>query len=78
VTAGLDALTMVYEERTGDRQLVRLVRDAPGPADACRPRGRRRLRLDPMIGRIRSLDEINEALALFERGEEARTVIAHG
>jgi len=34
------------------------------------------LRLDAMIGRTFALDGINDALALFERGEDRRSVIA--
>ena len=36
------------------------------------------LRLEPLIGRTMTLDAINEALALFEAGQELRTVIVHG
>lgn len=36
------------------------------------------LRLSDMIGRTIVPEEINDALALFETGEELRTVITYG
>lgn len=74
----LDALTMVYQERTVTGSWYGSCvppRDLPMLAGLVASGA---LRLDPMIARFRPLDEINEALASFERGEEARTVIAYG
>jgi Zn-dependent alcohol dehydrogenase len=33
------------------------------------------LRIDAMIGRTFALEDVNEALALFERGEDPRSVL---
>lgn len=73
----LDALTMVYEERgvIGSWYGSSVpVRDFPLLSDLVR---RGELRLEPMIGRRIALEDINEAFALFERGEEGRTVIVY-
>jgi Zn-dependent alcohol dehydrogenase len=39
---------------------------------------RGQLRVDPLIARTIALEEINEALARFEAGEETRSVIVYG
>jgi S-(hydroxymethyl)glutathione dehydrogenase / alcohol dehydrogenase len=75
---GVPALDMTYEERTVTGcwygscvpprdfpLLVELVRTGE-------------LRVDAMIGRTFALEGINDALALFERGEDRRSVIAFG
>jgi Zn-dependent alcohol dehydrogenase len=74
----IDALTITVQER-------RIVgcwygscvppRDFPLLVDLVRTGA---LRLDPMIGRTWALQQINEALALFEGGTEARSVIVYG
>jgi len=74
----LDALTMVYEERTVRGSWYGSTvppRDFPLLAGLVASGD---LRLDPLIGRRMSLEGINDALALFERGEELRTVILYG
>ena len=73
----IDALTVTVEERTitgcwygscvPPRDFPRLVDLVLSGA----------LRLDVMIGRTFDLDGINDALALFERGHEARSVIVY-
>lgn len=70
-----DALTLTVEERTITGCWYGSCvppRDLPMMADLVRSG---RLRLDTMIGRTIDLDEVNDALALFERGEERRSVI---
>jgi S-(hydroxymethyl)glutathione dehydrogenase/alcohol dehydrogenase len=74
---GIDALTLTLEER-------RVVgcwygscvppRDFPRLVDLVLSGA---LRLDVMIGRTFDLDRINDALALFEQGPEARSVIVY-
>ena len=74
----LDALTMVYQERSVTGSWYGSCvppRDFPLLADLVR---RGELQLEPMIGRTVALEQINDALALFERGEERRTVIRYG
>jgi S-(hydroxymethyl)glutathione dehydrogenase/alcohol dehydrogenase len=74
----LDALTMVYEERTVTGSWYGSVvppRDFPLLVDLVR---RGELMLEPMIGRTMPLERIDDALSLFEGGEERRTVIVHG
>jgi S-(hydroxymethyl)glutathione dehydrogenase/alcohol dehydrogenase len=74
----LDALTMVTEERTVTGSWYGSVvppRDFPLLADLVL---RGELRLEPMIGQRMPLERINDALALFERGADRRTVIVHG
>ncbi len=78
VRVPLDALTMVYQERTVTGSWYGSCvppRDFPLLADLVR---RGELRLEPLIGRTMRLERINDALALFETGEELRTVIVHG
>jgi S-(hydroxymethyl)glutathione dehydrogenase/alcohol dehydrogenase len=73
-----DALATVVEERTITGSWYGSCvppRDLPMLADLV---AAGRLRLEPMIGRRFSLDRINDALALFEGGEERRSVIVHG
>jgi len=74
----LDALTMVYEERTVTGSWYGSCvpsRDFPMLAGLVASGD---LRLGGMIGRRVALEEINDALALFETGEELRTVITYG
>ncbi|HEX6231123.1 MAG TPA: zinc-binding dehydrogenase [Actinomycetota bacterium] len=74
----LDALTMTMGERSVTGSWYGSVvppRDLPWLADLVR---RGELRLEPMIARTCALDRIGEALAAFERGEDARWVIVHG
>lgn len=74
----LDALTVTVEERTISGSWYGSVvppRDIPLLADLVK---RGELRLEPMISRVCSLDEIGDALAAFERGEDARWVISYG
>lgn len=74
----LDALTMVYEERAVTGSWYGSVvppRDFPLLADLVR---RGELLLEPMIGQTMPLEKINDALALFERGEERRSVVVYG
>lgn len=74
----LDALTMTLQERTVTGSWYGSVvppRDLPFLADLV---GRGELRLDRMIARTCALDQIGDALAAFERGEDARWVIVHG
>jgi len=74
----LDALTMVYEERTVTGSWYGSCvppRDFPLLAGLV---ASGELRLDPLVGRTMPLERINDALALFETGEELRTVILHG
>jgi Zn-dependent alcohol dehydrogenase len=75
---GVDALTMVVEERTVMGSWYGSCvppRDLPLLAGLVVSGA---LRLDPMIGRNCSLEQVNDALAAFERGEEARAVIVYG
>jgi len=75
---GLDALRMVYGERTVTGSWYGScvpARDFPMLAELVQ---RGALRLEPMIGQTMPLERINDALSLFERGEERRTVIVHG
>ena len=75
--ASVDALTMVLEERSVMGSWYGSVvppRDFPLLAGLVL---RGELRLEPMIGRTVPLERINHALALFEGGEERRTVIVH-
>ncbi len=74
----LDALTLTVQERTVTGSWYGSIvppRDLPMLADLL---GRGELQLEPMIARTCSLDQIGEALAAFERGEDARWVIVHG
>ena len=74
----LDALTMVYQERTVTGSWYGSTvppRDFPMLAGLVASGD---LRLEPLIGRTMPLEAINEALALFEAGQELRTVIVHG
>lgn len=74
----LDALTLTVEERTVTGSWYGSVvppRDLPFLADLVKCG---ELRLEPMIARVCSLDEIGDALAAFERGGDARWVIVHG
>ena len=78
VRVPLDALTMVYQERTVTGSWYGSTvppRDFPMLAGLV---ASGELRLEPLIGRTMPLEGINDALALFERGEELRTVIVHG
>ncbi len=78
VRVPLDALTMVRQERTVTGSWYGSTvppRDFPLLARLVASGD---LRLEPMIGRTMPLERINEALALFDRGEELRTVIVHG
>jgi S-(hydroxymethyl)glutathione dehydrogenase/alcohol dehydrogenase len=78
VRVPLDALTMVYQERTVTGSWYGSTvppRDFPMLASLVASGD---LRLEPLIGRRMPLERINDALALFERGEELRTVIAYG
>ncbi len=75
---GIPALDMTYGERTVTGSWYGSCvppRDLPVLVDLVRDG---RLRVDAMIGRTFALDDINDALALFERGEDRRSVIAFG
>jgi Zn-dependent alcohol dehydrogenase len=69
---------MVYQERTVMGSWYGSTvppRDFPMLA---RLLGAGELRVEPLIGRTMPLERINDALALFEEGQELRTVIVHG
>jgi S-(hydroxymethyl)glutathione dehydrogenase/alcohol dehydrogenase len=75
---GIPALDMTYGERTVTGCWYGSCvppRDFPLLVDLVRSGA---LRVDAMIGRTFALEDINDALALFERGEERRSVIAFG
>lgn len=73
----LDALTVTVQERTVTGSWYGSIvppRDLPFLADLV---ARGDLRLDPMIARTCSLDQIGGALSAFERGEDTRWVIVY-
>jgi S-(hydroxymethyl)glutathione dehydrogenase/alcohol dehydrogenase len=73
----IDALTMTFQER-GIRGCwygsCQPPKDFPVLLDFVRDG---RLRLDPLVSKRCGLDDVNEAFAQMERGENARTVIVH-
>ncbi|MGZ4147305.1 MAG: zinc-binding dehydrogenase, partial [Actinomycetota bacterium] len=72
---GIPALDMTLEERTVTGCWYGSCvppRDFPMLVDLVR---RGELRVDAMIGRTFALEDVNEALALFERGEDRRSVL---
>jgi S-(hydroxymethyl)glutathione dehydrogenase/alcohol dehydrogenase len=74
----VDALSMTVQEKTVTGSWYGSVvppRDFPLLAELLR---RGELRLEPMIARTIALDQIHEALARFDAGEETRSVIVHG
>jgi Zn-dependent alcohol dehydrogenase len=74
----IDALTLTVQERTITGCWYGSCvppRDFPRMAELVHAG---ELRLDAMIGRTFGLDEINEALGLFEQAPEARSVILYG
>jgi S-(hydroxymethyl)glutathione dehydrogenase/alcohol dehydrogenase len=73
--ASLDALTTTVQERTVTGSWYGSVvppRDFPRLANLLRAG---ELRLEPMVARTIALDELHDALARFETGEEARSVV---
>lgn len=75
--AALPALTVTTQEKTIVGSWYGSTvppRDFPVLADLLR---RGDLRLEPMIARTIGLEQLNEAIARFETGEEARSVIAY-
>jgi S-(hydroxymethyl)glutathione dehydrogenase / alcohol dehydrogenase len=72
---GVPALDVTLEERTVTGCWYGSCvppRDFPLLVDLVR---RGELRVEPMIGRSFALDDVNDALALFERGEDRRSVL---
>jgi Zn-dependent alcohol dehydrogenase len=73
----LPALAVTTQERTVTGSWYGSAvpsRDLPMLADLL---GRGELDVSPMIARTIALDEINDAMARFESGEEARSVIVY-
>lgn len=78
VRVPLDPLTLTVQERTVTGSWYGSIvppRDLPMLADLL---AQGELRLEPMIARTCPLDRIGDALAAFERGEDARWVVVHG
>jgi Zn-dependent alcohol dehydrogenase len=75
---GIDALSMTVGEKTVTGSWYGSVvpsRDFPLLAELLL---RGELRVEPLIARTIALDDIHEALARFEAGEETRSVIVYG